>query len=131
MPKKKSAPTSSGLHVITGDSVELMSDMGGAKHTIRQIVQGYKLLYPDEYEAVVKMVREKRGLLADEKFGTDKSGGSQRGLFEIPELIHQSIVDLLSDDQLLWFKTGTKLEPNAGGRWFAKTFPEFALPNQI
>ena len=111
-------------------NTESLSNFGGAKHTIRQIVEGYKLLYPDQYEAVCAMVREKRGLLADEKFATS-AGGSQRGLFEIPALIHDSIVDLLSDEQLLWFKTGTKLNPNEGGRWFAKTFPEFRIADQI
>lgn len=50
-----------------------------------------------------------------------------RALFEIPEDLSSMIVGSLDIDELMWFKSGTKANPNQGGRWFTKAFPEFAL----
>lgn len=124
MSKGKSAT----LSVITDK--EAFGDFAGAKHTIREIVKGYKLAFEDEYLAVVKSIRDNRTLMNDEfgSVGTNASAqGLQRVLFEIPERVHSAIVKMLTDDELLWFKTGTPLNKNEGGQWFAKTFPEFRV----
>lgn len=90
---------------------------------ISQIVAAYKKRYPDDYRMVVDAVKMKRGLTRDQFASIE--GSSMRGLFEIPEKLHQSLVIGLAEEEIEWFKSLT------GGRWFATTFREFALPTAI
>lgn len=91
------------------------------KKKIKDAVKAYKRRYPDHYKIVVKAIALKRSLKQDQYARIDKS--DMRGLFEIPEDLHTVFVMLLDVEEITWFKT------TEGGRWFARTFPEFSLPN--
>lgn len=52
----------------------------------------------------------------------------RRALYEIPLTLSQALAMNLTDDQASWFRAGSeRSNRNSGGRWFAKTFPEFSL----
>lgn len=92
------------------------------KKKIKFAVAAYKRRYPDAYRIVCNAINMKRSLNRDE-YATIESS-DMRGLFEIPEDLHTAFVMALDEEEIVWFKT------TEGGRWFARTFPEFALPNR-
>lgn len=98
-----------------------------AKHNIKTIVDAYKRQHPDEYGQLKKAVQFHREALKDEKFASAKAGGGSdmRALYEISETLQMAFAMNLTVDQTVWFKTVQ------GGRWFAKTFGEFALPSSV
>ncbi len=53
-----------------------------------------------------------------------------RGLYEISETLHGMLSSRLNEEDMTWLKAGG-LNKKQGGRWFAKTFPQFALPDKI
>lgn len=105
--------------------------MQSAKAHITKIVDDYKRLFPDDYQTVVKGIQLQRDMLLDQKFGTALGTGSDmRALFEIPADLSEMFIMRLSEGEMEWFKAGGT-NRKAGGRWFAKTFREFALPENI
>jgi hypothetical protein len=99
-----------------------------AKRKMKSIVSLYRISHRDEYELLKKAVQFKREALADPKFAKSEQAGQSsdmRGLFEISETLQMMLVNGLTEDETVWFKT------TQGGRWFAKTFGEFALPNYV
>lgn len=105
--------------------------MKDAKRKIEACVAAYKRYNPREYRMVVRAIEAKRSMNANEYASIQGAQSDMRGLFEIPQVLHKMIVDNLTLEELSWFKTGQKGKPNEGGRWFAKTFREFALPSEI
>ena len=101
-----------------------MIDITHTQKRIKNIVEAYKLGFPNEYRIVCDGVIMNRKIQADE-IGTIKgehSGASaQRALFELPEALYQSMYDALDGDEITYFKS------KEGGRWFAKAFPMFSL----
>lgn len=97
------------------------------KQQVRDTVAKYKRLFPQEYVVVVHAIRTKAAALYDTRFGTaDASKDSDmRALYEIPETLSNMLIHALDADGLTWFSE-TK-----ASYWFAKTFPEFRLPDQI
>lgn len=107
-----------------------MIDPSIAKYNIKAIVVLYRAEYPEEYAGLVRAVRMSREMLHDEEYATVKAKdatahGFQRGLFEISTTLDAMIVKALSIEELTWWKT------KEGGYWFAKAFPEFALPRHV
>lgn len=99
-----------------------------AKQAIKKIVKLYQFQYPAEYELLVDAVALTRNSLKNPKFAKAESAGQgsdMRGLFEISETLDGMLTNALSIEHMMWFKT------KPGGRWFAKTFGEFALPYYI
>lgn len=92
------------------------------KGKIKQAVKAYKRRYPDQYKIVCKAIALKRSMKKDEYARIDHS--DMRGLFEIPEDLHTAFVMLLDAEEITWFKT------KDGGRWFARQYPEFSLPDK-
>lgn len=105
--------------------------MPTAKHKIKIVVQEYKKLFPIEYSIVCDMVKQKRELTMNEFNHIEGTDTEMRGLFEIDEVLNNLIVRALDSEELNWFKMGTQTSRNQGGRWFAKTFPQFALAKKI
>lgn len=106
--------------------------MQEAKFNIKKIVAEYKRVFPEEYRVVCEGVTLKRSLNATqfaEVEGT-QAGTEMRALYEISETLHTMLVRNLPIEQLTWLKVGDGRD-NKGGRWFAKTFPEFRLPKYI
>lgn len=102
-----------------------------AKKHITQIVRNYIRLYPEDYETVKKGIAMQKGLLLDAKFGTAKDTGSDmRALFEIPADLSEMLIMGLEPEEMEWFKAGGA-NRKEGARWFAETFKDFALPNEI
>jgi hypothetical protein len=96
------------------------------KNRIRNIVFGYKELFPNEYGNVVKFIANNRRLQENE-FASMKQEHAviQRALYELPEKLSTMLFQELSGEELTYFKS------KQGGRWFAKTFPQFALSVKI
>lgn len=91
---------------------------------IRSTVEGYKLIDPEEYKLVCDAVKMRRAMILDPKYATIE-GTDQRALYEISETLHAMFVATLTLESLTWLKS------KEGGRWFARTFKEFALPAHI
>lgn len=105
--------------------------MESAKKHIKEIVRNYIRLYPGDYEIVKEGVKMQKGLLLDTKFGVAKGQGSEmRALFEIPADLSEMFIMGLEPEEMEWFKAGGA-DRKEGGRWFAKEFKEFALPDNI
>jgi hypothetical protein len=94
------------------------------KKCIRRVVAEYKLLYPTEYKLTVEAVEMKRKTLKDPKFATIEAS-RLRALFEVSETLAEMLIRDLDLQTTEWFKG---LE---GARWFAKTYREFCIPDQI
>lgn len=103
--------------------------MNTAKAKIRKCVEDYIRDNAEEWTVFKAMMEQNRAALADETFG-EAQGTSVRALFEMPVTLHESIVTSLDEEELSWFKAGGS-DRKQGGRWFAKTFPVFALPSKI
>lgn len=105
--------------------------MQQAKNHITKIVDDYKRLFPDDYQTVVDGIKLQREMLLDKKFGIALDTGSDmRALFEIPADLSEMFIMQLTEEEMEWFKAGG-LDRKAGGRWFARTFKEFTLPQYI
>lgn len=111
--------------------------METAKYNIRKIVKEYEKLFAFEFEAFKDGMKAVRASLADAKYakvdGYNGQGAhaTERALYELPETLHGMFVSNLSEEQLTWLKSGTKENPNEGGRWFAEAFPAYRIPEKI
>lgn len=108
-------------------SQQSMISVENIKSKIKNAVKLYIKTFPEEYVLVVDSIRQKRGTLADERFGTLTGGDhfAERALYEIPEKLDSMLNMNLTSDELEWYKS-----KKAAG-WFAKTFPQFRLPDEI
>ncbi len=105
--------------------------MQQAKDHIKQIVENYIRLYPEDYVTVKKGIEMQRQTLIDDEFGVAEGTGSDmRALFEIPVDLSEMFIMGLTEEEMEWFKAGGA-ERKDGARWFARTFKEFALPQKI
>lgn len=96
-----------------------------AQNKIRNCIILYKRTFPDDYETVVYEIANRRKLNVD-KFASLKGDHAiQRALFEIPETLMVGILANLDEHQMGYFKS---IE---GSRWFAKTFRQFAVGNEV
>lgn len=95
--------------------------MDSAKHNIRKIVATYTTQFKSEYLDFVDQMKTVRTMVDD--FGSTLSpdGLVVRALYETPETLQGLLVHNLTEDQIGWLKS------KEGGRWFATTFPVFAL----
>lgn len=101
-----------------------------AQKHIRQVVETYIKLYPEEFEIVKEGIKMQRGLHLDEFASAKGTGSDMRALFEIPVTLSEMLITDLSEEEMEWFKAGGR-DRKEGGRWFAKTFTDFALPDSI
>ena len=99
-----------------------------AKKHITEIVNNYIRLYPDDFQTVKEGIAMQRGLHLDE-FARSK-GSDMRGLYEIPQELHEMLIMGLEPEEMNWLKAGGT-DRKEGGRWFARTFKAFALPHNV
>lgn len=101
-----------------------MIDRQHAQKRIKNIVQLYKQMFPQEYKQACEAVIMLRKMQEDE-FATVKGEhagvSAQRALMETPEKLYMSLANELDGEELLYFKSVE------GARWFIKVFPEFSL----
>lgn len=97
---------------------------GTPKQQIQFIVELYIRECPEEFEQVKRAVAMKKHMTRDE-YASIEGSEHMRGLYEMSEEMQKRLIQGLDEEALVWLKT---LE---GGRWFARQFPVFALPNRI
>lgn len=94
------------------------------QNRIKNLVEAYKRLFPEEYTRVCEAVIMLRQVQEDE-FGSLKVETSgvapQRILHEIPEKLYMSFIQELTEEELTYWKS------KEGGRWFCKEFPMFSV----
>lgn len=90
---------------------------------VRLVVNSYKKGFPDEYRAFVAQTKIARDAAMSEY--AQMEGSPHRQLHDIPETMFIQLVKVLSVDEMKWFST------KEANRWFAETFPQFALARVI
>lgn len=93
------------------------------KKKIEFIVEDYIANNELEYHSIVYQIQMERELNKDKfaSIATDKN--VKRKIFEIPETLHNMIVNELDPDELALTKDGEDGVDYA--KWFANRFPEF------
>jgi len=109
--------------------------MNKTQSKIKKLVSEYKRIFPIEYQAVIKIVKEKR-----EKQRTVSVIGSngtisrsiksesevlKRPLIEYSETLETIFETRLTDIEKKYFKS------KKGSLWFAKEFKEFRIPEYV
>lgn len=101
--------------------------MEKTQNRIKNLVEAYKIAFPEEYENALVGIETNRRLQEDEFASAQKSGSVQvgRALYEIPQTLSAMILRELEVDELEFLRSIN------GARWFAKTFPQFAIAEKI
>ncbi len=104
-----------------------------AKKHIKQIVETYIKVFPQEFEDFKFGMNAVRASLKDEEFGEAMVGSSSgyRALYEMPETLQNMLIKGLNDEEMSWLKAGIPSNRNQGGQWFARTFKEFRIPAHV
>ena len=101
-----------------------MTDKAHTQARIKNLVEGYKKLFPEEYKIACEAVIMQRHIQNDEFAsvkGEHAAPSVQRKLYEIPETLYMTLIKELDGDELNYWKS------KEGGRWFADTFKQFSL----
>lgn len=101
--------------------------MDQVKEKVKNQVERYKELFPEEYKTVVAYLKEKRKNLFT-KFGELKKGSSEileRGMFEIPETLDTMLNINMTVEQNQYRKT------KEFAYWFMKEYREFLIPEKL
>ena len=104
--------------------------MQSAKKNITRLVKEYIRDNPEEWENFKDHMQMVRALAKDEEFGTLDGTRYTRALYEMPETLQLMFIKELTEDEMLWLKTGG-LNGKEGGRWFAKNFSDFCIPDKV
>lgn len=102
--------------------------MNQAQQRIMEIVDDYKVMFPDEYRAFVIQQKEMRDGLINELASFQGDEMVQRKLFDMPATLHSLLNTKLTDEE---FKYLLSDKSKSGARWFAKTFKEFRSANKL
>ena len=90
---------------------------------ITDIVERYITEKPEDYQAVCDYVAQQRKKLKDELHGQGDGGYS--ALYEVPAELHERFQKELDPEERQEF---SRLEHK---KWFANTFPQFRLPDEV
>lgn len=93
------------------------------KEKIKDIVEQYRVLHASEYKQMCDYIEDQRKKLADQEHGG--GSGDMHALMEIPVTLNQMLIEELDVDERQEF---ARLENR---KWFAKTFKEFSLPDNV
>ena len=96
-----------------------MRSIENTQARIKNIVEGYKKEFPNEYDVVCKQIAENRRITSDEYASTVGEHNIKRKLYEIPEKLSVAMYKTLDEEENQWLIT------RKGALWFAKAFPEF------
>lgn len=103
--------------------------MQETKQRIKKVVEDYIKMFPDEYAIAIRGTEALRQMTTDE-FASIDGIYYGRALYEIPETLHSMLANNLPEEDIRWLKEGGA-DRKQGGRWFAKTFPVFAIATSI
>lgn len=90
---------------------------------ITNIVEDYIKQKPDDYLAVCDYIEQQRKKLQDSQHGQGEGGYS--ALYEIPAELHERLMKELDPEERQEF---SNLDHK---KWFANTFPQFRLPDEV
>lgn len=100
--------------------------MEHTQQRIKNLVETYKMGFPEEYRDACKVVEQNRKLQNDEFASTNQELNTlQRAVYEIPETLLTVFIKNLSEDELRYLKS------KEGARWFARALPQFSLAHKI
>jgi len=109
--------------------------MNKTQSKIKKLVSEYKRIFPIEYQAVIKIVKEKREKQKTISVFTPKGGVVRRiksesevlrrPLLEYSETLETVFETRLTDIEKKYFKS------KKGSLWFAKEFKEFRIPEYV
>lgn len=92
---------------------------------IKALVEDYIRLFPEEYESVKRIVKDKRELQKKKTAELENFGFVERALFEYPARLFNLLQSQLTEDEKAYFQS------KEGARWFGRTFKEFLITNAI
>lgn len=99
------------------------------KENIRNVVEEYKMTFPDEYKQIVKTLEEKRGQIeidGNEWGEIEGMESAERHVFDIPHTLYTALVNKLSEDAVNWlYARGDFKGDFSGVKWFMTEFSEF------
>lgn len=95
------------------------------QNKIKTLVEDYQRIFPTEYEQFRKAHRVKVDLQRTKFADVKGSSAIEQLLVEKPETLQGILRLQLSDEE--W----AALDSKAGLRWFAKTFPQYAVAEAI
>lgn len=96
---------------------------------VEKITLNYIELYPDEYKQVCIQLEGEREKLNNKYASLGKDRVVDRKIHEIPETLHNMIINKLTAAELSQIKAGE--EGKKFAYWFAKRFPEFRSSDLI
>lgn len=99
------------------------------KSKVETITVGYMELFKDEYKLVCMQLEGEREKNKDKFASIAHDRTLQRKLYEIPETLHNMILNQITKEELFLMKDGENGKDFA--RWFATRFPEFASATHI
>lgn len=95
------------------------------KEKIGAIVSEYRSLFPKDYDAVVRVVRQNRENASSAFAELKGSEFVHRPILQYSEILDNMFVMKLSTEEYKWFRE------KETARWFARKYPEFAFPRKI
>ena len=96
-----------------------MLSIENTQSRINNVVQTYKISFPNEYQVVCKQIEENRRISNDAYASAVGEHNIKRKLYEIPEKLSVSLYKVLDGEENQW------LISKKGALWFCKKFPEF------
>lgn len=99
--------------------------MNEAQIKIQNLTETYKKLFPDEYQAVIDIVKDKRNNLRTEFADVKGSDSIDRQLNEMPATLFEMLHNNLQPEEFAWFST------KEGTRWFTNLYKEFMITSKI
>ncbi len=99
--------------------------MNQTQQSITGIVDDYKVIFIDEYNAFVEQQKQVRDGMLNEYASSEGDDAIERRLFDTPATLHSMFVNNLNGEELNYFKS------KKGSRWFAKNFKEFRASKKI
>lgn len=100
--------------------------MNEAQKKIKDLVDGYKEMFYDEYIAVCNILKKKRANRTDSFADLSKDTDTiDRQLNEYPETLHTILYANLSPEEFTYFNS------KEGARWFTSKYKEFRTPEKL
>jgi len=95
--------------------------MKNLKRKVKHAVDLYKETFNEEYNLVVKQIKDHRDSLKSDYGQTEGDHVIKRELFRVPEKLYTIIVKNLSDEELQMMDT------KEYSKWFLKEFAQFKV----
>jgi len=88
---------------------------------IKDTVQEYIELFPQEYSQLVYVIEEQRKNMKNDMAEIKSTHALKRGLYTVSETLTNMLIKKLEGSEL------NEMSEKDSARWFAKEFPQFSL----